>query len=392
MAVVSRDLFPTDDPLPTAQMIGRREDVDTLRAAIGAGLHRIVIGPRRTGKTSVCRAVLERLADDDALIVSVNLFYQADASAAAREIAAGAAAHLPALAKALRAAGRAGRAALSPAHTRVVLSAKDQLGDAVELAFESAAAQTSTPDALMQAIDLCSRVAQAREQRLVLFVDEFQELARDRFSYGDPDTITKQFRAHLEGQRGLTALLTGSAQHMMRELFTDRRRGMYRFGGFHELSAITAEDWSDGLAAAFARDKRDATGDALVRLVELGAEHPRTTMLLAQHAHLAMLGDGSRKLALEHVAVAHAGALAHDRPGHEETLARIRVMPRHTLRVALRIAHNEPPYAKGIDAKAAQRAIDSLQDEGLLEHSSASGSWRFVEPLLAEFLRTRVAR
>jgi hypothetical protein len=340
----------------------------------------------------VCAAALGRLTKDDVLTVAVNLFYLADASATAREIASQAAGHLPALAKALRAARRAGRAALSPSNMRVVLSAKDQLGDAVELAFEPSAGAASSPDALMAAVDLCHRVAQARERRLVLFVDEFQEMARDRFSYGDPDTMTKQFRAHLEGRRGITVLLTGSAQHMMRDLFTNSRRGMYRFGGFHELSPITPADWREGLAAAFARDGRHAEGDPLSRLVELGGQHPRTTMLLAQHSHLAVVAEGSDELDLGHVEAGHFGALAQDRPGHEETLARIRVMPRHSLRVALRIAHGERPYAKGVDAKSVQRAIDSLQDDGLVERGADGTGWRFVEPLLAEFLRERVAR
>ena len=52
----SADLFPTDNPIPASQLIGRADDVEAVVQAMEAGTHLVIAGPRRTGKTSVCEA------------------------------------------------------------------------------------------------------------------------------------------------------------------------------------------------------------------------------------------------------------------------------------------------------------------------------------------------
>ncbi len=54
-----KELFPTDDPVPAARMVGRREDVDEIAAQLQAGVSVVLAGARRTGKTSVAQAALE---------------------------------------------------------------------------------------------------------------------------------------------------------------------------------------------------------------------------------------------------------------------------------------------------------------------------------------------
>src|SRR5437660_2779191 len=70
----SSDLFPTDQPIPASQMIGREADVRELTTALGAGSNLVVAGPRRTGKTSVCDAAVGRLVRRGFYAVSVDLF------------------------------------------------------------------------------------------------------------------------------------------------------------------------------------------------------------------------------------------------------------------------------------------------------------------------------
>ena len=57
------DLFPTEDPWPADELIGRREDVDELSSALANRTHRRLAAPRRMGKTTVCEAALAELAE-----------------------------------------------------------------------------------------------------------------------------------------------------------------------------------------------------------------------------------------------------------------------------------------------------------------------------------------
>ena len=72
--VRSRDLFPTDEPVPAASLVGRSADVDELTNALANGLNRTMVGPRRTGKTSVALAAVAELRARGCYVASIDLF------------------------------------------------------------------------------------------------------------------------------------------------------------------------------------------------------------------------------------------------------------------------------------------------------------------------------
>ena len=103
---------------------------------------------------------------------------------------------------------------------------KQELGDAVELAF-SPIPPTSHPDrALADALELLQRIAAADDKRPTLLLDEFEELAAPRKPYGDLDTITRQLRAVLQDSPAVTVLFAGSIEHAMRDLFGSADRAL----------------------------------------------------------------------------------------------------------------------------------------------------------------------
>src|ERR671935_298545 len=97
----SSDLFPTDQPIPASQMIGRDADVREISSALAAGSSVVVAGPRRTGKTSVCDAVLGRLARRGFYVVAVDLFRIATTAELAETLVAHAISNRSALKRAL---------------------------------------------------------------------------------------------------------------------------------------------------------------------------------------------------------------------------------------------------------------------------------------------------
>src|SRR3954452_11382265 len=106
----SAELFPTDEPIPAAAMIGRDDDVDTIARGLLGGANLIVAGPRRTGKTSVCDAALAVCASEGCYTASIDLFRLADARDLAETLALRVLANRPALRRALgSAAARSGR-------------------------------------------------------------------------------------------------------------------------------------------------------------------------------------------------------------------------------------------------------------------------------------------
>ncbi|MHB8340342.1 MAG: hypothetical protein ACYDB7_04110, partial [Mycobacteriales bacterium] len=106
----SRDLFPTDGPLGPADLIGRAEEVRDLARTLAGGVNRIIAGPRRTGKTSVCRAAVAQLRAQGFYIVDCDLFGIASRAELAETLVARTIANRSGLQRARRRVGQASRA------------------------------------------------------------------------------------------------------------------------------------------------------------------------------------------------------------------------------------------------------------------------------------------
>jgi hypothetical protein len=380
----SGELFPTDSPVPAGQLIGRRDDVREVATRLEAGTHLVLAGPRRTGKTSVCEAALARLARRGVYTARVDLFRVSDAAELAEAVAAAVIGNRSAAHRALRRARSAGRAALSAAQAQAVLRMAGELGEGVEIALTPGLAARDPERALDLALELPEAVASADGKRMVLFFDEFQEIASARRPYGDPDAVTNRMRAIFQRSTAVSYLFAGSIEHVMRDLFAPSRRAFSGFGSFYALRPIAGEEWRAGLAARFGVDGCTVGDAALARIVELGAAHPRATMRIAQQTHLVSLELGTRAIDLELVQLGFDRALEGDRPTMEQVVDRIRLLHKHGLLVARTVAAGEP-LPRRIQPGVRDRVLKLLRDAGILEHE-ARGRWRVIDPLLRHYL------
>ena len=384
MRTASGELFPTDSPITAGRLIGRRDDVREMATRLDAGTHLIVAGPRRTGKTSVCEAALARLGRRGVYTAKVDLFRVSDAAELAEALAAAVIANRSAAHRLVRRARGAGRAALSAAQAQAVLRMVGELGEGVEVALTPGLAAREPERALDLALELPERVARADGRRLVLFFDEFQELASARRPYGDPDAVTNRMRSIFQRSTAVSYLFAGSIEHVMRDLFAPSRRAFSGFGSFYALRPIAAEEWRAGVAERFAADGCEVSDAALDRIVELGGGHPRATMRVAQQAHLVSIELGTRAIDLELVQLGFDRAIEGDRPTMEQVVERIRLLHKHGLLVARTVAAGDP-LPRRIQPGVRDRVLKLLRDAGVLEHESR-GRWRVIDPLLRHYL------
>jgi uncharacterized protein len=351
---------------------------------LAAGTHLIVAGPRRTGKTSVCEAALARLARRGLYTARVDLFRAADTAELAEAVAAAVLANRSATRRALRRARLAGRAALSVAQAQAVLRLTGELGEGVEIALTPGRAASDPDRSLDIALELPERIAAADGTRLVLFFDEFQELASPRRPYGDPDAVTNRMRAIFQRSTSVSFMFAGSIEHVMRDLFAPSRRAFSGFGSFYSPRAIEVEEWYAGLTARFAADGCSVSAAALARIVALGGGHPRATMRVAQQAHLASLELGTREIGLDLVELGFQRAIEGDRATMEQVVERIRLLHKNALSVARLVAADQP-LPRRIQPGVRDRVLKLLRDAGIVEHE-AHGRWRVIDPLLRHYL------
>lgn len=383
--VGSAVLFPTDHPLRSADMIGRAGDVDRIALALLGGANAVMAGPRRIGKTTVADAALEVCREEAAYTAKVDLFDCSDAGTLAHLLALELLANRPPLRRAISDAVRAGRSVLGALRTSATLRARQDLGEDIEITIDIGLAEAEPMKALDSALRLAQRLAERDRRRAVVFFDEFQDITNVRF--GDADTLTRRVRAVFQRSRDVSVLFAGSIEHLMRDLFGPTERALSQFGSFQELTAITAEEWADGIRNRLALDQTTISNDALTRLLELGEGHPRATMLIAQQAHLQAIEELRHNIDHAMVVAALDRALGTEQLRHQQQFDRIRASSRYGERMAIRVAAGAALY-EGLKPQQAARALGALRDTGVIEHTGQA-SWHVIDPLLRRYLAAR---
>ena len=374
------DLFPTEDPWPPDELIGRAEDVTELSVALANRTHRRLAAPRRMGKTTACEAALAELADQGFYTVKVDLWEVADQAEFAEALVAKTIANRDALKRARHRIAELGKETAST--IRITSTLVDDLGSEVEVAWKPSLADRDPRRYLRYALELPQRVAEADKKRIVVFFDEFQNILdlEERGRGKDPEALQKLLRSVLQRSKLVSVLFAGSYEHLMREIFAPEKP-LGHFGGFHDLHEITAEKWRAGIRARLQRDRSTISDDALDLLLERSELHPRATVLIAQQAYQAAVTGETHELDSALVRIGIDEAQRQERSKHEQVIDRIRDLggaqtKRRALKVAKAIARGEPAYQKGSHSQTVSRAIGELRDAGLIESLGHGRGWR----------------
>ena len=383
------DLFPTEDPWPPGQLIGRAADVEELSLALANRTHRRLAAPRRTGKTTACEATLAALAKQGFYTVGVDLWEASDQAELAEALVVKTIANRPALKRVRHRIAELGRETAST--IRITSKLVDELGSEVEVAWKPSLADRAPRRYLRYALELPQRVAEADGTRVIVFFDEFQNVLdlEERGRGKDPEALQKLMRTVFQRSKLVSVLFAGSYEHLMREIFApDKPLG--HFGGFHDLRQITPAEWRAGIRARLKRDRSTITEDALDLLLERSELHPRATVLIAQQAYQAAVTAETHELDGALVRIGIEEAQRQERSKHEQIVDRIRDLggaqtKRRALKVAKAIARGEPAY-RGAHSQTVARAIDELRDAGLIESVGRGRGWRVVDPLLRHYL------
>lgn len=383
------ELFPTDEPVAPDQMIGRGEDVSRLVSSLAAGQNLRILAPRRTGKTTVCEAALQRLREKGWYTATVDLMEPSGAAGFAQALTRALLANRPQLKKALTQA----RDAWDRLSDRLRAQVTVDLGEGVRIAFEPGWAIPDDPDvALAEALELPQRLAERDGRPVVIFLDELQELAAPAAPFGDSARLQARMRAIFQRANQVGLLFAGSREHAMKQVFQpDAPLGGY--GGSYALSPIAAHEWEVGIAERFERASVEADQVAIAQIVEFGDGHPRATMLVAAEAYAAVCEVGADNLDASIVAQAWDRARAHD-------IERCRLMVERMRRLRLAkgkdlvfssaraVAAGQPPYSSGAHAEQVRRVLDALADLGAIERVGR-GSWRVADPILRAYLQEK---
>ena len=124
-----------------------------------------------------------------------------------------------------------------------------------------------SPDEIL---DLAQKIASDKKLRIVVCIDEFQNIA----AFDDSLAFQKKLRSHFQQHEDVAYCLYGSKRHMMMEVFTDYSMPFYKFGDILFLEKIKTPDWVEFIKGTFERTGKSITDDICKDIVSRVQNHP----------------------------------------------------------------------------------------------------------------------
>ena len=223
----------------------RQEDTKRLTANLTHGINTILISPRRWGKTSLVKKVISDIDQPGIKTVFIDIFqcksewefYHAFATAIIKQTATKLEEWVEMTKTFL--------ANISPKFT----FGPDPMSD-FSITFD----WEKKDESLMDILQLPEKIAQKRGIRLVVCLDEFQQMAE----FGDSVTFQKRLRSVWQHQQHVTYCMFGSKKHLMENMFNEQSMPFYKFGDLMFLKKIPTHEWISYICAKF-----DETGKTI---------------------------------------------------------------------------------------------------------------------------------
>lgn len=233
----------------------RQEDAKRLTANLTHGINTILISPRRWGKTSLVKKVIAEIDHPEIKTVFLDIFqcksewefYRAFATAVIKQTASKLEEWVE-MAKTFL-------ASISPKFT----FGPDPMTD-FSISFE----WDKKDDTILDVLQLPEKIAQRRGIRLLVCLDEFQQMAE----FADSVTFQKKLRSVWQHQQHVTYCMFGSKKHLLENIFNDKSMPFYKFGDLMFLKKIPTDEWIPFICDKFSETGKSITPEQADRICE----------------------------------------------------------------------------------------------------------------------------
>lgn len=240
--------------------IDRVEDRRQLKTFLGGGINVMLISPRRWGKSSLVKAAMEELKDEDrqvricyldaSRIISEDEFYNKFAMSV-----------IEAASSTLEKKWTDFKQYVQALFPGVKLKAS--AFDSVEMEMELNFAPLK--DSAEKVLNLPEQIALDKDLHIIVCIDEFQQL-----SYlPNWKKMEATMRSVWQHQHHANYCLYGSKRHMMTEIFNDSSNPFYRFGQVLFMKKIEKEYWIPYITEGFAKTGKRISDELASRICDV---------------------------------------------------------------------------------------------------------------------------
>jgi uncharacterized protein len=356
----------------------REAELAEVMADMRNGQDLVIFAPRRLGKSSLVLKAAANLRRKKALVAYLNLMTAPNKGRFAERLAAAIYSDVAAPKAKLKDKALAMFQGLRIAPTVTVDPVDARLG----FSFGVGHAEADLDRTIEMLLELPARIAAERGQRVVLVLDEFQEIVDL-----DPD-FPKLLRSVFQAQPDVCHVYLGSKRHVMRELFSDANEPFWRSAKQMEIGLIPPSLFAPFIRRRFADTNKELAEDLCEGLLGITRGHPYATQELCYALWEQTPFDGAADAALldralglvlqsehAHFSLVWDGLAA----GQRVLLEALAREPGRPLAGEYRTRH------RLAGPSSVQAALTALIDRELIERES-DGGYRVMEPFLTEWL------
>lgn len=245
----------------------RKKELHELRRSMENGERAFLYSERRLGKTSLVKLALASLPKDQYLGAYVDLWPTDDEMSFTVAMARGITESLASRADKMLHAARQFFGAMAPSVT------VDSEGNP-RLSFAQRDVTVDHPD-LSGILSTPAIIARKRNRRVVVVFDEFQRI----LDYGS-DLVERTLRSVIQDQPEVSYVFLGSRKHLIRKMFLDQNRPLYRSGSHYPLGPIATQHWLPFIRARFRKSGREIETELIRDICQTTGGHPFYTQHL----------------------------------------------------------------------------------------------------------------
>ncbi len=253
----------------------RENETSRLIQNFSSLINTIIISPRRWGKSSLVAksADIAMTQDKDLVICKIDLFNVRNEEHFYELLASSV---LKATSSRVEDIVDGVKRFFSHLLPKISLSADGINELSLQLNWEEVKRQ---PDAIL---DLAERIATEKGLKIVICIDEFQNIAE----FEDPLYFQKRLRSHWQQHQRVSYCLYGSKRHMMLDVFTSSSMPFYKFGDIIFLEKIATPAWLTFIKERFTSTGKSIGNEEIEQIVSLADNHPYYVQQLAQQCWL----------------------------------------------------------------------------------------------------------
>jgi len=242
--------------------------------------------------------------------------------------------------------------------------------------------------AIEQLLSIPEQFAQERKRRVVVMLDEFQEIVTL-----DP-ALPAVLRSIIQAQKQVSYVFLGSRRHLLTQAFTARNEPLYRSARPLPLGPIPAADFRRYIRSRFESTEVLIDDEAIGRVLEITGGHPHDTQELCHFAWDAASGAGV--VATREVVDRALRQVVEAEDARYTTLWDSMTRPQRSLLLALSREPGKGQYSESFRQRhqlgsvgTVQKSLRALLARDIVEGSSVHG-YRVPDVFLREWIEVNI--